>query len=306
MENENDAGQSEMYKALSKLNGAQVKKPVGATKPGESPPAKSKSPLPTLFINVVDTISGTILSRVSHSHASEPGSARDDNEHHIPVVVTENWVVYSFVNAKSRRTEIGVMTLHEGMIDKYGISAFSSPEQRQTFSSLMDQKPIVLTKTFTVNYPISALGVTNTKGGISSKTILVATGVDGKILKIDRRHLDPRRPFGEPKKTEKEEGLMQYAPLLPMVPMQVESYSNVVENASLIISTATNLESQTCILAVGGPDVFFTRFAPSREFDSLPENFNKLLIVIVVVGLFVVMNVIKKMGDKKNIKLFWS
>lgn len=306
MENEDEVGQSEMYKALSKINRAQVKKPVGATKPGESPTVKVTSPLPTLFINVVDTVSGTILSRVSHSHSSEPTSANHDYQHQIPVVITENWIVYAFMNAKSRRTEIGVMTLHDGMIDKYGISAFSSPEQRQTFSSLTDQKPIVLTKTFTVNYPISALGVTNTKGGISSKTILVATGVDGKILKIDRRQLDPRRPFGEPKKTEKEEGLMQYAPLLPMVPMQVESYWNVVENASLIISTAANLESQTCILACGGPDVFFTRFAPSREFDSLPENFNKLLIVIVVVGLFVVMNVIKKMGDKKNVKLFWS
>lgn len=307
MENEDETGHSEMYKALSNMNGVQVKKPVGATKPGESPPTKTVTPSPTLFINIVDTVSGTVLSRVSHSHASSPIASNDDNhQHQIPVVVTENWIVYAFVNAKSRRTEIGVMTLHEGMIDKYGITAFSSPEQRQTFSSLTDQKPIVLTKTFTVNYPISALGVTNTKGGISSKTILVATGVDGKILKIDRRQLDPRHPFGEPKKTEKEEGLVQYAPLLPMVPMQVESYSKIVENASFIISTSANLESQTCVLACGGPDVFFTRFAPSREFDSLPESFNKLLIVIVVVGLFVVLNVIKRMGDKKNLKLFWS
>jgi hypothetical protein len=51
--------------------------------------------------------------------------------------------------------------------------------------------------------------VTNTKGGISSKNIILATGMDGRIIKLDRRLLDPRRPYGEPKKSEKMEGLLQ-------------------------------------------------------------------------------------------------
>jgi len=88
--------------------------------------------------------------------------------------------------------------------------------------------------------------------------------------------------------------------------MFVESYSNTIESVSLLISTAANLESQTLLLALGGPDIFFTRFAPSKGFDSLPDSFNKLAIVMVVIGLYMVLRTLKKMADNKFVKLFWS
>jgi hypothetical protein len=88
--------------------------------------------------------------------------------------------------------------------------------------------------------------------------------------------------------------------------MFVESYSNNIESVSLLISTAANLESQTLVLALGGPDIFFTRFAPSKGFDSLPDSFNKLAIVMVVIGLYMVLRTLKKMTDNKFVQLFWS
>ena len=99
---------------------------------------------------------------------------------------------------------------------------------------------------------------------------------------------------------------IRYAPFLPLSPMFVQSYTNDIVDPSLIISTAANLESQTLILALGGPDIFFTRFAPSKGFDSLPDSFNKLAIVIVVIGLFMVLKALKRMGENKSVKLFWS
>ena len=203
--------QSDIFKALESTQSEQAagkKKPVGATKPGEvAAVPKQATATPTLFVNLVDTVSGQVLHRVSHIHASLGAMAGTPTN--VPVVISENWVVYAFTNAKSRRTEIGILTLHEGMIDKQGITAFSTPEQQLSFSSLTGQSPIVLYKTFGLNYPVSAIGVTKTKGGISSKNILMATGMGGKIVKIDRRLLDPRRPYGEPKKSEKMEGLLQ-------------------------------------------------------------------------------------------------
>ena len=183
------------------------KKPVGVTKPGEEAPSVVKTASPTLFINIVDTVSGQILHRASHAHAA-PGSTLADDAN-VPVVISENWIVYTFPNARTRRTELGVITLHEGMIDKHGITAFSTPEQQESFSSLTSSKPIALTKTYALSVPVSAIGVTNTKNGISSKNILLATGAKGQVIRIDRRLLDPRRPSGEPKDTEKKEGLMQ-------------------------------------------------------------------------------------------------
>jgi hypothetical protein len=202
--------ENELYNALGS-SGAETtkgkKKPVGATSPGETSP-KQAIATPTLFVNLVDTVSGQVLHRASHAHTSLTTMSVGTTAN-VPVVVSENWIVYAFTNTKSRRTEIGVLTLYEGMIDKYGISAFHTPEQKLGFSSLAVQKPIVLAKTFAFNYPVSAIGVTNTKGGISSKNIILATGVGGKVVKMDRRLLDPRRPFGEPKISEKKEGLLQ-------------------------------------------------------------------------------------------------
>lgn len=88
--------------------------------------------------------------------------------------------------------------------------------------------------------------------------------------------------------------------------MFVESYSENVESPSIITSTSANLESQTLILALGGPDIFFTRFAPSKGFDSLPESFNKLSIVIVLIALYMVIQTLKSMSENKFVKQFWS
>jgi len=304
-----DSEDGELYKALESSQDSTgtdkkgKKKPVGATSPGQA--VTRATTTPTLFVNVVDTVSGQVLQRVSHAHTSLSTMSFGTTTT-VPVVISENWIVYAFTNTKSRRTEIGVLTFYEGMIDKHGISAFSTPEQQMTFSSLTGQKPIVLAKTFAFGYPVSALGVTNTKGGISSKNIMLATGVAGKVVKLDRRLLDPRRPFGEPKKSEKMEGLLQYVPLLPLSPMQVQSYSNTVQDASLIVSAAANLESQTLVMALGGPDIFFSRFAPSKGFDSLPDSFNKVAIIIVVIGLFAVLATLKRLGEAKFVKLFWA
>ena len=100
--------------------------------------------------------------------------------------------------------------------------------------------------------------------------------------------------------------LDRYSPLLPLSPMFVESYSENVESPSIITSTSANLESQTLILALGGPDIFFTRFAPSKGFDSLPESFNKLSIVIVLIVLYMVIQTLKSMSEKKFVIQFWS
>ena len=88
--------------------------------------------------------------------------------------------------------------------------------------------------------------------------------------------------------------------------MSTQSYTNNIEEVSSIQSTAANLESQTLVIAYGGPDVFFTRYAPSKGFDSLPENFNKFAIIMVLVALFGVLNTLKKESQKNRVKLGWS
>jgi hypothetical protein len=125
-------------------------------------------------------------------------------------LISENWVIYAFFNEKIRRTELGVLTLYEGMIDKKGLTAFTSPEQALSFSSLeaRDAKPVVLTKTYVVPKPLTALGITSTKGGISPRHVLLASD-DDKLMSVPLMMLEPRRPTGDLKDYEKQEGLFK-------------------------------------------------------------------------------------------------
>ena len=292
----NDDG---VARALSSSSSPKTK-PLGATTPGEEALATASSSTtssPNLFINLVDTVSGRILHRTAHSDATSTN---------VPVLISENWIIYAFSNLKSRRTEVGVLSLHEGMIDKQGITAFSAPEQELTFSSFISPKPIVLAKTYTMASPVTALGVTTTRDGISSKQILMASGEGGQVVSVDRRLLDPRRPTGQIKESEKKEGLRQYHPLIPVSTLWIPSHSQRIESVTSIVSTAANVESQSLVFAHGGPDLFFTRLSPSRGFDLLPDSFNRALLSVVVVGLCVLVGSVKKMSTKKMTSVSWA
>jgi len=206
----------------------------------------------------------------------------------------------------SKRTEIGVLTLHEGIIDRKGLTIFTRPDQEQNFSSMSSPKPIVLSKAFLMPKSVSTISVTNTKNGITSKKILFGTGVSGQIVEMNRKWLDPRRPFGEPKHSEIKEGLMKYLPLLPITPEMIVSQSNDISFASSIITAPTNLESQSLVLVTGGHDIFFTHLAPSKRFDSLPEDFNKPFLLIIILGLFIIMITLRQKRNSRILQLFWS
>lgn len=252
---------------------------------------------PNLFINLVDSVAGRILYRVSHSNV---------HVNAIPVVVTisENWVFYAFVNKKTRKSELGVLSLYEGKIVKDGLTAFSTPEQSSTFSSLDAPEPIVLAKTFVLPHAVTAMGVTATKEGISGRRLVVA-GKNGRLDAIDRKVLEPRRPVGKLKEDEKKEGLVQYHEVVPLVSSMALSYNRTVQGVTRIISVPTDLESQSMVLAFGGPDIFLVRTSPSRGFDLLPDSFNKALILIVVVAIAVAYLALQRVVARKIINQGW-
>ena len=97
----------------------------------------------------------------------------------------------------------------------------------------------------------------------------------------------------------------RYRELIPEVSLLALSYNHTVESPRAIISTHTSLESQSLVMAFGGPDIFFTRTSPSRGFDLLPDTFSRILVFIVTVGLIIVLFVVKNMGSKKALKQGW-
>jgi len=122
---------------------------------------------------------------------------------------------------------------------------------------------------------------------------------------VGRMMLETRRPLGDVKDAEKVEGLFPYSEMIPQVPLAVISYNQTVEAVTSVISAPTALESQSLLLAFGGPDLFFTRTSPSRGFDLLPDSFSRILVSIVSIGLVAVLFVLKRMGSQKAFKQIW-
>jgi ER membrane protein complex subunit 1, C-terminal len=296
LEDKAEPSTTSLASLVDKNTNKQPRKPAGVGTPDT--PTEASEPVPNMFVNLVDTVSGRVLYRASHSNVDATKS--------ISAVITENWVIYSFVNAKTRRTEIGVLTLHEGMIDSKGLTFFAKPEQTTSFSSFdaRESTPVVLAKTYAFSKQITALGVTSTRQGISSQNILVAS-VDGALNSFLKKIFETRRPVGEVKPDEKKEGLVPYRELIPDSPLLSLTYNQTTGPFSRLASAETSLESQSLVLGYGGPDLFFTRTSPTKGFDLLPESFNKILVGIVTVGIVVALFVVKRMGDKQALQQSW-
>ena len=98
------------FDALNPRKGVSgITKPKGVTTALNDGTGKATvESLPNLFVNLVDTVSGRILYRASHTNAAESDS--------VPVLISENWVIYAFFNEMTKRSELGVLSLHEGMM----------------------------------------------------------------------------------------------------------------------------------------------------------------------------------------------
>ena len=203
---------------------------------------------------LIDVVTGHVAHRVIHRHGKGP----------VSMVRFENWLVYSYWNSKSKKTEVGVLTAYEGAIDKSELNPWTSRSPNATgsgesFSSYHATSQaagaIIMERLYQMSTGVRTLGVTTTAKGITSKNVLFGLK-SGQILSLDTRFLDPRRPAEKPTKEQQAEMLFQYHPNLPVVPQKVITYHKTVENLRHITSFPAKLESTSLIFA-GGLDVFF-------------------------------------------------
>ena len=87
--------------ALSAKHESRKRKPAGVT--SDSTEIGADEAVHNLFVNVLDTASGRVLYRASHANAGFIPSPK--------AIISENWVVYTFMNDRTRRAELGVLSL---------------------------------------------------------------------------------------------------------------------------------------------------------------------------------------------------
>ncbi|KAK0181962.1 hypothetical protein PV327_000139 [Microctonus hyperodae] len=236
----------------------------------------------TMNLYLLDVVSGSMIFSLVHKRVRGP----------VHIVHSENWVVYSYYNDKSRRTEIATLELYEGKVQS----------NTTVFSSLTTTRlPMVERQAFIFPASIESMRETITEKGITSKHILVSLA-NGGIVELPWMLLDPRRPINPELR---EEGVIPYMPEIPLHMDAIINYNQSVFRVSGIYTSPSGLES-TCLVFAHGLDLFYTQVAPSKTFDVLKEDFDYYLIVIVLVALMIASYVTKKLASQKAQKQAWK
>lgn len=248
-----------------------------------------------LFIYLVDTITGRVLFRMSHHGCQGP----------VHAVFSENWVVYHYFNLRAHRYEMSVVEIYDQsradnkdvlklVLGKHNLSAPVSSYSR----------PEIMTKSqsYFFTHSVKTVAVTSTAKGITSKQLLIGT-IGDQVLALDKRFLDPRRTLN-PTQAEKEEGIIPLTDTLPIMPQAYVTHALKVEGLRSIITIPSKLESTTLVFA-HGVDLFFTRLAPSKTYDSLTDDFNYALLLLTIVALVISIFVTWIWSEKKDLQEKW-
>ena len=186
------------------------------------------------------------------------------------------------------------------MLDMIGINTINI---RSSYSSFDSDRLESIGFSFVVENGVSALGVTTTHAGITSREILVSFE-HGILQGLSRKFLDPRRPVTALTAEQKEEGLFPYFPAMPIHGPLVITYYLQVLGIERIQSISTNLES-TSVIVVSGIDIFSTKRTPSKPFDTLSSDFAYMQLVASMVVLSVAVFVTDRAVQSKSIKEAW-
>ncbi|KAJ9161658.1 DUF1620-domain-containing protein [Coniochaeta hoffmannii] len=267
----------------------------------------------TLTVYLLDTVSGEILSLATHEGV--------DPAKNIECVTAENWFLCTFFGqytlaASPSQSIKGYQLVVSDLYESDNPNDRGPLGSAANFSSLnpVDDPtaaaepilPSVVTQSFVLGAPISALAVTQTRQGISTRQVLGYVPDTHGIVGLPRHVLEPRRPVGrDPTQAEMEEGLVRYHPAVEIDPKMVITHERDVVGVRKIITSPVVVESTSLVFAYG-VDVFGTRVAPSFLFDILGKGFNKLSLVATVAGLGLGVLALGPYVRRKQINTLWQ
>lgn len=256
--------------------------------------------LAVLTMYLLDGVSGRVLHTVAHGGV--------DTSKPISSVLSQNWFVYTFFadGNGSKGYQLVVSEAYEsrkpddrGPLKKAG-----------NYSSLQPDglyEAYVISQAYFVDEAMPTLAVTQTRGGITNREVVVYLPDSHSIAVIPRTILDPRRPVGGQVTPEQaEEGLTPYLAYLDIGGFWYLSHARDVGSITRIQTRGTDLESNSLVFAFGPLDMFGTRVAPSLEFDVLGKSFDKPQLLMTLVALLVAVLAMEPWVKEKQVNYLWK
>uniref|UniRef100_A0A1I7ZIA1 ER membrane protein complex subunit 1 n=1 Tax=Steinernema glaseri TaxID=37863 RepID=A0A1I7ZIA1_9BILA len=238
-----------------------------------------------LSISLIDAVTGQLVHMARHPKASGPFN----------MVHCENWLAYTFWNERARRMDLGIMELFDG----------SEPCDSERFNSLTPRRnlPIVTEQAYVFSQGISAMAVTDTEKGLTTRSLLIAMPFGG-LFEVSRRFVDARRPVDMTPEM-REEMLIPYMPEILIATEDMINYNQSVHNVRGIKTVPSGLESTSLVFAYGS-DLFYTKTTPSGTFDILKDDFDHLFICAVLIGSIVGSIVLRRLARISSLKQSWA
>ncbi|GLT85426.1 hypothetical protein SLE2022_036160 [Rubroshorea leprosula] len=285
------ADQDVMYKYLSKnLLFVATVAPKASGEIGSATPEES-----WLIVYLIDTVTGRILHRMTHHGSHGP----------VHAVFSENWVVYHYFNLRAHRYEMSVIEIYDqSRAENKDVWKLVLGKHNLTLPISLYSRAEVITKSqsYFITHSVKTMAVTLTAKGITSKQLLIGT-IGDQVLALDKRFLDPRRTVN-PSQAEREEGIIPLTDTLPIIPQSYITHALKVEGLREIVIVPAKLESTTLVFA-HGVDLFFTRLAPSKTYDSLTEDFSYALLLLTIVALVAAIFVTWVLSERKDLQEKW-
>ena len=206
--------------------------------------------------------------------------------------------------------------------------------------SISRDAPLLVSRTFLLPTTVRDISITRSRAGVATPLLLFST-VGGGVLSVAKRALDPRRPTGEPKASEKAEGLVQYTPVLPFSHAALVTYSVSVPRPRILASAHTAFEATSLVVLLGaeselcrlaalhvvtsarlstpvlplfaprpfcaaGLDHFVARLTPGgKAFDQLDPDFNSALFLGMLAVGTVATAVLHRSAKKRELEVAW-
>ncbi|ORX49949.1 DUF1620-domain-containing protein [Piromyces finnis] len=244
-----------------------------------------------LTVYLIDTVKGSIIHHSYYEGGGETTIMKPK------IVQYENMIICTFWNhgapltteeqdketKKLRKnikkgSQIVVFELYENEIE-------NQKDTNQEFTSYNYLQPYIVSKAYILDNAITSIGVTTTRNGIANREVIVSLD-NNELYGIHSVFLNARRKISPLTNEDKQEGLIQYRPGIPITPKSIISYNLPVTGIEAIISNPANLES-TSLVAAYGLDIFLTRRSPSNNFDILSDSFNKPILVITMAAVII-------------------
>lgn len=217
---------------------------------------------------------------------------KNDVNNALPVnlVYDENNVLVSYFHARNKYFEIWTIEQYQERIESSAISMISDYLNGAPYTPQENREQTIFeSEVYISPVAIKSMYVSESKQSLTRRNLFIITR-ENKLYTINRDFVNTRRPRKDKdaKGFFSNEKLPEFNSLLPFNPTFYLSYDLPLANLNSVVFSPADMESSIFVFCYGS-DNFMIRTAPDKTFDMIMDDFNYLvLLLILVVGTVVV------------------